>query len=186
MWIKINLFCFRLNKCSLCIQTHLDAYVKCSTFSFDFYQILTFDFIDRFSWKSPISNFTQICLVGVDLIHEARQTWRNQKAFMANVRTRLKTIKLFPKSKIQSGLHRPTAAMDVSPLYFKYSCYHRCFQCCGNNNNWRVMLFVFFIWYVKGHWKTGLQKFSTFLFVFLSYASKFIYRHWKLRLPFYI
>ena len=71
------------------------------------------DFTGRFSWKSALSNFTQICSVGADLIHAARQTWRSQKPFIANVRTLLKRLKLLQKVRYsQVAIVEPQQWMD--------------------------------------------------------------------------
>jgi len=53
-------------------KTYLGLHVKCPTFLSDFNQTLiqaNMDFLERFVWKSPISNFMEICPVGAMLIH---------------------------------------------------------------------------------------------------------------------
>ena len=67
-------------------KTYLGLHVKCPTFLSDLNQTwiqADMDFYERFVWKSPISNFMEICPVGAMLIHVDRWTcWSWYALFM--------------------------------------------------------------------------------------------------------
>ena len=65
-------------------KMHISLYAEYPLFLSDFNET---NFLDRFSKNTQIQNFMKIRPVGIELLHEERQTWRSQQSLFAIFRT---------------------------------------------------------------------------------------------------